>query len=116
MVVEPRISAPAEIEGTVNMAFGPFHNPADFVPVGNALAGNIVQGSPCDDHAVVPFVFDLVKGIVKLGHMAGIGMGGLIAGSLQEFHLNLQGRVGQLPEKLGLGDDFGGHQIQDQHV
>ena len=48
--------------------------------------------------------------------MVGVGVLRLVAQSVQQLHLDLEGRVGQLAEQLGLRDDFGGHQIQNDQV
>ena len=48
--------------------------------------------------------------------MTGIGIMPHIAGRLKQLHLDLEGRVGQLAQYLGLGDDLGGHQVQDEQV
>ena len=45
-----------------------------------------------------------------------ISMLGLIAGRAQQLYLDLKRGVGELAQDLGLGDDLGGHQIQDQHA
>ena len=42
-----------------------------------------------------------------------ISMLGLIAGRAQQLYLDLKRGVGELAQDLGLGDELGGHQIQD---
>ena len=48
--------------------------------------------------------------------MVGVGVGGDVAAGLQQLHLYLQGGVGQFAQQLGLCDDLGGHQVQDQQL
>lgn len=42
-------------------------------------------------------------------------MGGRMAGGVQQGQLHLNGAVGQQPGQLGLGGNFGGHQVQRQN-
>ena len=48
---------------------------------------------------------------VLFGHVLGI-----VRGRLQQADLDLQRRVRQLAHDLRLGDDFGGHEVQQQHL
>ena len=48
--------------------------------------------------------------------MGQVGVLGDVAFRLEELDVDLKRGVGQLAEKLGLGDDFGGHQIEYEQV
>ena len=48
--------------------------------------------------------------------MLAVGVSGAVAGGLEQLHLDLEGGVGQLAQDLGLGDNLGGHQVEDQNV
>ena len=41
---------------------------------------------------------------------------GDVAGGLQQLHLHLEGGVGELAHELGLGDDLGGHEVEDEQL
>ena len=41
---------------------------------------------------------------------------GDVAGGLQQLHLHLEGGVGELAHELGLGDDLGGHEAEDEQL
>ena len=48
--------------------------------------------------------------------MVRVGVLGDVAGHLEQLHLDLEGGVGQLAQQLGLGDNFGGHQVEYEQV
>lgn len=48
--------------------------------------------------------------------MRHVGVMPHVAGCLQQLHLDLKRRVGQLAQQLGLGDDLGGHEVEDEHL
>ena len=48
--------------------------------------------------------------------MAPVHVLGVVADGLQQFHLDLQGGVGELPQQLGLRGDLGGHQVENEQV
>ena len=48
--------------------------------------------------------------------MVGIGVLRGMAGHLEQLHLHLEGGVGQLAQQLGLGDNLGGHQVEQQQI
>ena len=48
--------------------------------------------------------------------MLAVGVLGLVADGFEQLHVDLQGGVGQLAQDLCLGDDLGGHQIENQQI
>ena len=48
--------------------------------------------------------------------MAPVHVLGVVADGLQQFHLDLQGGVGEFPQQLGLRGDLGGHQVENEQV
>ena len=48
--------------------------------------------------------------------MGDVGVLGGVAPGLEQLDVDLEGGVGQLAQQLGLGDDFGGHQVEDEQV
>ena len=109
VVVEAGLSRPGYMEGGVDMSLGPLHNVAQLRPIVHIREIQIFYRRAGDDHTVIPFILDLVKGSIKGSEMAGIRILGNVASHLKELHLNLQRRIGQLAKQLRFSDDFGRH-------
>ena len=77
------------MHGGVDVGGSPVHDGAQLVPVVHLFPGHIFQRRPGDNHAVVGLVLDLFKGGIKSIQMAGVSVGGLIAGGLQQLHPDL---------------------------
>lgn len=116
MEVQPRLSSPADMEGGVDMRTAPGHDLTQLRPVLHLVEFQVLHRCPGDDQAVEILFTDLIEGGVEGGKMVLISMLGLIAGRAQQLYLDLKRGVGELAQDLGLGDDLGGHQIQDQHA
>ena len=52
MVVEPRLSRPADIKGASDVCFRPLHDLFHLLPVGHFFKGQALYGSPRNDHPV----------------------------------------------------------------
>lgn len=114
MEVKPRLGAPADVQSGVDMVLGPLHDLQQLIPVVHLVKVQILHRGAGDDHPVeVPVLYRLEGGVEGL-QMILVRVLGLVAGRPQQLHLNLKRRVGQLSEQLGLGDDLGGHQIENQ--
>ena len=100
----------------MGVGFGPLHNLAELRPVVHLVELQILHRRACDDHAVILLVPNPVEGGVEALQMVAVRVLGDIAGGAQQLHLNLKRGVGQLAEDLGLGDDLGGHQIEDENI
>ena len=116
MVVQTGLGAPADVQGGMDVGLGPLHDLAQLIPVVHVGEVQVFYGGAGDDHAVVLLVFDLVKGSIEGGQVAGVGILRDVAKGMQQLHLDLKRRVGQLAQQLGLGNDLGGHQIQNQQI
>ena len=114
VVVEPRLGAPADVQGGVDMGFGPLHDLAQLLPVVHRLKVQVFYRGAGDDQAVVVLVLDLVVGGVEGLQVAPVHVLGVVADGLQQFHLDLQGGVGEFPQQLGLRGDLGGHQVENE--
>ena len=108
------LSAPTDMQSGVNVGFGPLHNLTQFVPVVHIRKIQIFYWSAGDNHAVIAAVLYLGKGAVKGAQMVLVNVLRRIAGSLQQFYLNLKRRVGEFSQELG--HDFGRHQIEDDQL
>ena len=111
MIVETRLSAPANMESGVNVGFGPFHDLAQLIPVVYVGKIQILHRGTRDDHTVILPVLDLIKGGVEGGEVTGVGILRDMAESVQQLYLNLKRGVGEFTQQLGLRYDLGGHQI-----
>ena len=116
VVKQSRLGPPADVEGGVDVGGGPVHDPAQLRPVVHVGEVVVLHRGAGDNHAVVLPVLDLVKGGVEGGQVVRVSVLGDVAGHLKQLHLDLERRVGQLAQQLGLSDDFGGHQIEDEQV
>ena len=116
VIVEAGLGAPADVEGGVDMGFGPGHDLAELLPVVHLGKVQILHRGAGDNHAVEVLAPDLVKGGVEGLQMVLIRVLRLVAGGAQEFHLYLEGGVGELSQDLGLRDDFCGHQVENQYI
>ena len=115
MVVDAGLRAPADVEGGVHVRGGPVHDARELVPIIHVLKVEQLNRRSGDDHAVEALVLDLVEGGVErvevlLGHVLR-----LVAGRLQQAHLDLQRGVRQFAHDLRLGDDLRGHEVEQQH-
>ena len=91
------------------MCLGPIENLHDFVPVGHLLVVEVLDRCSSDDHTVIPLLLDCLKVLVEGHHMLyGCVLGGM-ALDLQQIHFDLQGRVGEQTDEVGLRCDFKGH-------
>ena len=114
--VEPRLCAPADVEGGVDMTAGPLHDLTQLVPILHLGEVQVFHRRAGDDHAVVFPPADLIEGGVKGLQVVLVDVLGTITGSPEQLYLDLEGRVGQLAQDLCLGDDLGGHQVEDEHL
>ena len=57
-----------------------------------------------------------MEGRIKGRQVLGVSILGNVAQGVEQFYLDLERRVGELAQQLGLGDDLSGHQIQDKQV
>ena len=103
-------------ERTVYMGLSPFHDGAEFLPVGNVFKFYIIKRRAGNNHAVELSLLYLVESCIKGFQVVGIGMLRRVACGLQKFHGYLKGGIGELAKKLCFRDDFGRHQVQDQHI
>ena len=115
VVVDASLRTPADMQRGVHIRSGPRHDLRKLVPVVHVLEVQQLHGRAGDDHAIEVLAFDLVeRGVERfqmlLGHVFG-----LMAGRLQQAHLYLERRVGQLAHDLRLGDDLRGHEVEQQH-
>ena len=116
VVVQPCLSAPADVEGGVDVFLAPLHDLTQLVPVFHIAEVQVFDRGAGDDHAVVGAILHLVKGAVEGAQMILVDVLGDVAGGLQQLHLHLEGGVGELAHELGLGDDLGGHEVEDEQL
>ena len=116
VVIQPGLGPPADVERGVDMSFGPFHDLAELIPVVHVGEIQILHRCSGDDHAVILLILDLMEGRIKGRQVLGVSILGNVAQGVEQFYLDLERRVGELAQQLGLGDDLSGHQIQDKQV
>ena len=111
VVVKPRLRAPADVEGGVDVRLRPFHDLAKFVPVLHLLKLEVFHRRAGDDEAVEALVFYVLEGLVEGEQVFGADVFRLVGAGVQKGKLHLQGRVAQKPRELRLGDDLRGHEV-----
>ena len=116
VIVQAGLGPPADVQGGVNVGSGPGHDLTQLLPVVHGLEIQVFHRGAGDDQPVVIGVLDLIKGGIEGFQMAVIHVLGDVADGLQKFHLSLQGAVGKFAQQLGLRDDLGGHQVQNQQL
>ena len=115
MVVKPRLGAPADMEGGVDVGFAPFHDPAQLGPVVHFFKGQLLHRGAGNDHSVKFSFLDFVKGFVKGQQMVGGSVFCRMGGGVHQLQMHLQGRIAQKAAELGFRDDLCGHQVQQQN-
>ena len=116
MEIEPRLGAPADVEGRVDMGAAPSHDLAQLRPVVHLIELQVLHRRAGDNHAVKFAVSDLIKGGIEGSKMIFIRVLGMVTGSPKKLYFDLYRGVGQLAKDLGLRYDLGGHQIQDYYI
>ena len=112
MIIESGLSAPADMQGRVDMSFGPLHDLHHFRPVVDFFKRHALNGSAGDDKTVVIIVTDLIEGLIKFKKMVSRCILGDMRCGLNQIDLDLKRRVGQTAEQLRFRRDFGRHQIE----
>ena len=92
------------------------HDLAELIPVVHVGEIQILHRCAGDDHAVILLILDLMEGRIKGRQVLGVSILGNVAQGVEQLYLDLERRVGELAQQLGLGDDLSGHQIQDKQV
>jgi hypothetical protein len=100
----------------VDVGAGPVHDLTQLVPVVHLLELQVLHRGAGDNHAVELLLPHLVKGGVKGLEMGCVRVLGGVAPGLKELDIDLERRIRQLAQQLGLGDDLGGHQVEDEQV
>jgi len=59
-------------------------------------------------------VADLVKRFIELDQVVRRRVFRAITGGVEEINIDLERGVAQEPQQLGFGDDFGGHQVEEE--
>ena len=116
VVVKPRLRPPADVEGGVDVGFGPLHDLAQFRPVVHLLKRHQFYRRAGDDQAVESPVPHLGERLVKGQHVGEGCVFGDMAPGRDQFQFNLQRGVAQNPGQLGFCVDFSGHQVQKEDL
>ena len=114
MIVQPRLSSPADMEGGVHMALAPLHDFRNFLPVGHVLKRHLLHRRTGNDKAIVFLVAHLGKGAIELRQVILGGVRRHIGLGIDKIHLHLQRRIAQEPQQLGFRHLLDGHQVQNQ--
>ena len=116
MMVKPRLSRPAEINGGGHVPVAPFHDFHHLFPVVNFFKLHIFHRSSCDNHTVKFLILYLVKYYIKFVQMACRSILRLMAAHHHKSHVNLKRSIGEGTQKLQLCLFFQRHQIQNQDL
>ena len=116
VIVKPRLSAPADVEGGVNVGLAPLHDLAQLGPVVHLFKGQILHRRAGDDQSVKGSVLHLLKGLVKSQHVLLRGVFGHVPRRGNQLQLDLKRGVAQNPGQLRLCVRLGGHQVQQEDL
>ena len=113
-IVDHRHATPAYAKGGLNAGLGPFKDLFQLVPIGHLFEREVFDGRACDDQTVefLAAGLHLLEGAVKLGHVFGSGIAGLVFGHPDQRQFDLNRGCPQQTRKLVLCLDFLGHQVQ----
>ena len=113
MEMKRRLSRPADMEGGIDVGFGPAHDFTEFVPVIHVTEFEVFDGCAGDDKAVELFVLDFLVGTVERFHMLGADVGGNVGCDAEEGQLDLEGGIGEKTDDLVFGGDLRRHEVEN---
>ena len=116
VVIQSRLSAPANIKRGLGVRLRPIHDLREFLPIIHFLERHLLHGRAGDDETVEFFVLDLIEGGVVIQQMFRVCVLGFVGGGVQECDLHLKRRVGKQPQDLRFGGDLGRHEVQDRNT
>ena len=98
------------------MRTGPAEYFRDLFPVVDLLKLQMFHGSTGNNHTVKLFIAHQFEVTVKCFHVLNGSILGSMALQFHETDLNLQGRIGEQTDQVGLRGYFNGHQIQHDNL
>ena len=116
MIVQTRLSAPANVQSALHVRLAPFHDAAQLVPVFHLFKRHFFHRRSRDDEAVEVAILYIVKGLVKREQMLLGNILRLVRFGVDQLQFHLQRGVAEQTRKLGLGLDLFGHQIQQKDL
>ena len=109
VVIQPGISAPADMQGGIDMSFTPFHDLYQLRPVFNLLKIIVFHRSTGDNEAIVPIIFDLIKSGIEGVEILQRGVARTVGAGIEKLYINLNRRIRKLAHQLNLGNNFRRH-------
>ena len=106
VVIQTGLRTPADMQGGMDMGFGPFHDLTQFIPVVHIFKVHQFDGGAGDNEAVILFVANFIKGAVKGEQVVFRCVGGFVGFGLDEVDFNLQGGVGKAARKSAFRSQF----------
>ena len=90
VVVKPRLRPPADVEGGGHVCLCPLHDPAKLLPVVHLFKRQVFHRRAGDNHSVILFVAEVIKGVVEVYKMLLRRVFGLVGVGFHQIHLDLQ--------------------------
>ena len=93
-VIEPCLGSPANIQGGLNVRLDPVEYLRELIPIIHLLEGHLLDGRAGDDQTVEFLAAHIVEGQVVMQQVVGIGIFGIMCGSVKQRDFHLERRVG----------------------
>lgn len=107
--------APAHMKRGVDMSETPVEDAFELFPIIHFVKIELFHGCTGNDHAVKPFIFDVIEGLIESIEMVARDVPAAMRGGLKQRELYLQRRIGKQPGNLRFRCDFGRHQVERQN-
>ena len=116
VIIEPRLRAPADVEGTGHVRRTPRHNLAKLRPVIHFFIFHLFHRRARDDQSVEVPAPQFVKSVIELLQVVAGGVRGFMCAHPHKGNIHLKRRVGDHAQQIQLRVLLLGHQIQDRNL
>ena len=115
-MVQGSLSGPTDIERGGDMGACPVKDTRDLLPVFHILESHLLDRGTGDDHAVPFLLAEDREVLVEHLHVLDGRVLRCVAAQLHEVDLNLQRRVAQQSDQIGLSSDLQWHEIENHDL
>src|SRR3989338_5246563 len=114
MMEKPCLSRPAKMQGGAHIVFRPIHHFLELIPVVHLIKFHLLDRSARDDEPVVFVMAYPAEGGVESAKMLLGGVPALVRLRVKKIDFELDGAVGEPPQKMKLGLFLLRHQVEDR--
>ena len=106
MIMKSCLGTPADMQSRMDVVFAPFHNFAQFRPIGNFFKFQMLHRCSCDNHSVKVLVFNIRKGFIEFEKVVLWSILWIMGSGLHQFNIYLQRCIAEHSKKLALCINF----------